>query len=127
VLLLRIGSEARDHRRANGRGYEQQEKWTSGGGELLADDGELVDPQAATAVLLGRVDADEALLRDLLPELVGRKPFSCLLGVVLAPVLPPDLANLLSKHLLLFGFHKRHGAVVPRRANTVSMSMSDRW
>jgi len=87
-----------------------QEERTPRRGKLLADEGELIDPEAAAAVLLGRVDADETLLRDFVPELLRRQAFSSLFHVVLAPVLPPDFTYLLPQHLLLVGFHVGHVA-----------------
>ena len=84
ALLLLLGAEARDDRAADRRRDHHHEQAAAGRGQLLTDDRELVHAAAAAAVLLGQVDADEAELACLAPQLgrcsAGGAPGGCIRG-----------------------------------------------
>src|SRR3546814_16884691 len=61
-LLLLLGAAARDDRAADGRRDHHHQQRRPGRGRLLEHRGEVGHPAAATAVLLGDVDAEEAVL-----------------------------------------------------------------
>ena len=56
-LLLGLGPELGDDGGADGRRHHDDQQRAAGGGQLLLHDGQLGDPTAAPAVLLGHVDA----------------------------------------------------------------------
>jgi hypothetical protein len=63
------------------------------GGGLLAHDGQLDQPGTAAAVLLGEVDADEAVMRQVFPEFVGGLVCHRPLGEVVRAVFVGDRAD----------------------------------
>ncbi len=82
-LLLGLGAELGDDRRADGRRHHDDEEGAALRGQLLGNGGQLGDAAPAAAVLLGHVDAEEALLGHGVPQFVG-----ALVGVGLLDVVP---------------------------------------
>ncbi len=72
LVALRLGAVAGDDRADDRGGDHDQEQRASGGRDLLADGLEGVHAEPASAVALGQVDAEVALLGERVPELGGR-------------------------------------------------------
>ena len=94
ALLLRVRAVARDHGPADRRADDHHQQRAALGGQLLADGGHVADPAAATAVLLGHVDAEVAGLGDLHPQLGGLLAGSGALDEPLAAVAARQLRDL---------------------------------
>src|SRR5690606_21354428 len=86
-LLLPLGAVAGDDRRADGRGDHHQQLRHACRAELLAHRGQVADPAATAAVLLGHGHAEIAELARLCPHLAGLPARPGLLEGVLVPVL----------------------------------------
>jgi hypothetical protein len=99
-LALLVGAVVGDDRAADGGRDDHEEQRAAVGGQLLDDEGQLVHPHAAPAVLLGQVDAHEAGLGHRFPELVGPATGLRLLPVVVMPEPGGELADGLAQHLV---------------------------
>ena len=98
---LRVGAEPADHLGADRGGHEDQEQRASLRRDLLAHDRELGHAAAATAVGLGEVHREEALVGERLPQLVGLRAGAVALGEVLVAELPGDVGDGLAQHDVL--------------------------
>ena len=92
----------------DGAGDEQQEQRGPVGRRLLADDGELGQPGAAPAVLLGQVDAEEAVVAEGVPQLGGRLAGLGLADVVVGAELLGDGTHRLAQGPVLVGLGEVH-------------------
>ena len=106
-LLLLLGAVAGDDGAADRRADDHEQQRAALGGELLAHRGDVADPAAPAAVLLGDVDAEVAVLADLQPQVRGLAARARLLGEVVAAVLAGELRHLLAQRLALLGLAER--------------------
>ena len=103
TLALLLGAVPVDHGGGDGRGDHQQQQRAAGGGQLLADDGQLGDAAAPTAVLGGDVDAEVAEPAGLVPQLGGVLAGLCLLDEVAVAVLAAQRPDGVAELVLLGG------------------------
>src|SRR6266511_1397229 len=113
--LLLIGAECGDERAATRRRDDDPQHRAARRAELLAHDRELRHAETAAAVLLRKVDADEARLGDGIPELRRLLARARLFPEVGLAELRSDSGDGLAEEFLLAGLDEDHERTLPRR------------
>ncbi len=108
VLLLLVGAEPGDDRPADSRRDHHHQQAAAGRGELLENDGQLIQAGSAAAVLLGQVDPDEPELARLLPQLGQPAAAAGLLGEVGVAVPVAEIGHRRPQRALLIALGEVH-------------------